>query len=133
MLFAVLGSMTQTSNEMIYERLGSLRSEMDNNRSDVADLRALMIENDKQATQSRKALYEAVDQIKIDMASMYGRVDDIAKQAKRGVDVAVKVEKWEQQGKGVLIAVGISGASLAAGFTVFFQNVIHWLKVQLGL
>lgn len=125
--------MAQTSSEMIFERLGSLKAEVEGNREDMAELKALVVNNNREATASRKMLYESVDQLKIDMAHLNARVGTVAKQAERGMDVAAKVDKWEQQGKGILIAVGVSGLSITAATAFFFQNVVKWLKLQLGL
>lgn len=119
--------------ERVSERLGTLTAEMADNRNDMAELKALIAASDQRSSEHRKGLYEAVDEIKRDVAQQANRLDTIAVDAKRGADVAAKVDRWEQQGKGILIAAGVGGASLAALAAVSFDTFITWLRARLGL
>lgn len=99
----------------------------------MAEIKALITSNDARANQSRKHLYDAVETLKVEVARQSMRMDDIAIQAQRGANVAAKVDRWEQQGKGILIAAGVAGASVMAAATVFFDAIVQWFKLKLGL
>lgn len=119
--------------ERVSERLGALNSEMSNTREDMAELKALIVAGDERAGKSRKQLYVAVDDIKVDVVKLSARVDELAVQAEKGATVAAKVERWEAQGRGIVIAVGVAGASATAAAAMFFDAIIQWFRAKLGL
>lgn len=123
----------ETFIERVSERLGGLNSDMANMREDLAELKALIVSGDEHAQRSRKQLYAAVDEVKMDVVRLSQRVDEVATSAEKGAEVAAKVERWEMQGRGILIAVGMAGASVTAAAAVFFDTIIQWLRARMGL
>jgi len=96
------------------------------------------------ADESRRRLYAKVDDIQDRVASLdkkvdiglrdaNDRIDDVDAKATSAKEAGDDYMRVVQQGKGALFVIGLGGTAFGAGAIYFFDAVIRWLKVKLGL
>lgn len=96
------------------------------------------------ADSSRRRLYDKVDTIqdrvaaldkKVDVGlrDVNDRVDDVDAKATSAKKAGDDYQRMVQQGKGALLVVGFGGTAFGAGVIYFFDAVIRWFRVKLGL
>lgn len=96
------------------------------------------------ADKSRRRLYEEVAAVKdrvasldkkveVEMANVNDRIDDVDSKATSAKEAGDEYRRMVQQGKGALLVVGLGGTAFGAGVIYFFDAVIRWLKMKMGL
>lgn len=90
-------------------------------------------ERDRINSEKRSELYKAVEKTNSEVAELKHVAEQALYTAQSAKRVTDRVEDWEQRGRGVLFLLGIGSASLAGGAVYFFDSVIAWLKLRMGL
>lgn len=106
----------------------------------IAAIRAAQDKAEERADASRQRLYEKVDSLRADVHTLDKRVeqtgqrlDDVEQTATSAKEAGDDYRRVVQQGKGALLVIGFGGSALGASLVLFFDGVVSWFKLKLGL
>ena len=123
-----------TSNQQIYEAIGSLGAEVRGLRRDFERVEKAHADNVEHADKSRKALHERVDKIVEDMgevatsvAVVVGTVDILKVEVKDGQAAAAEIKRWKQMGVGAMAASGITASAITSTLWYYWGDFLAWI------
>jgi len=127
------------SNEQIYERLGSLTTEVAALRRETARAEERQEKALDQASQHRAAIHARVDKVAADvsdlntkMAAMSEKVDGLSEDVKPGKEAAAEIKRWKQMGVGALASTGMVASAVTSTVWYFWTDLAAtiraWLK-----
>lgn len=131
--------MTGVSNEQIFERLGSLTTEITALRRENASAEQRHERAMEQAAQHRGTIHARVDKVAADigalnakMAVMSEKVDGLAEEVNPGKEAAAEIKRWKQMGVGALTVTGMAAAAITSTFWYFWTDLAKSLRAWLN-
>lgn len=133
-----------TTNNQIYGQLGGLEATVKEIKESLHAMRAKQDIDAERADRARSVLHTKVDDLRYDLHALDKRVAtemlelrevvaDVDAKASSAKEAADDYRRVVQQGKGALFIVGIGGTSFGAAVIYFFDHVIEWLRLRMGL
>jgi hypothetical protein len=102
-------------------------------KTSIDRMEAKQEERDLYNAERRREMYDNIEKVSKEISDVKRVAEAAASAAASAQAVTDRVEDYEQRGKGLVLAIGIGGTGFGAALFWWFDAVISWLKVRMGL